>query len=548
MVPYMSYRNLGGMAEAKLEDWAHQVGITPNKTKYDKEGWDYFLQFPYETDLSVLTLDQRASRIECLVQVKGTDSQQARKSISLSNWERLVRTPLPSFFLVINYRSRNQPSEAYLIHIDKKWIESVLHRLRELGPEEVHNLHSKTLDLSWAKKEQLDSLDGEGLRRAILSHVSTGMAEYCKEKLEIQKNAGDPIPVLLQFTSVFDSEEEYWNSLIDFAIGLKENLLTSKLVVKEDIRFGIPASIQEKTEGLLSITRQPVIECVITFKNELNTLVSSFPADLYAPNWFFPGRKIPKIYFKERVVFEIGDAIIRPFNNEASVNFRFREAKPIRSIVDHANLWRLVLIVNELSGFTIEITGEDNLVIGSGKLGSPLEANLLDEGLLGIAHAVDNAYFVARYFNFPINKEVHLDQIMMQEKGLSELRQVCDVNNQINAVGGAVRAEAELTEEVAIPIIRRIVFDDICLLVVVVVAGQFTITDVLDNDWQDFVIEKPRRILQRHLIISNDDFSINHVDELLNEIIEKLDAQGIDTIISEEKDQKNAGEQPLRVS
>lgn len=533
MVIYMSDRNLGGMAEARLEDWAHQVGITPNKTKYDKEGWDYLLQFPYEADRSVLTLDERASRIECLVQVKGTDSKKARNSISLSNWERLVRTPLPSFFLVINYRSHNQPSEAYLIHIDKRWIESVFHRLRELGPEDAQNLHSKTLDLSWTKKEQLDSLDGEGLRSAILSHVNVGMAEYCKEKLDIQKNAGDPIPVLLEFTSAFDSEEELWNSLVDFAIGLKENLLTSKLIIKEDIRFGIPASIQEKTEGLLSITRQPVIECIITFKNELNTLVSSLSADLYAPNWFFPERKIPKIYFKERVVFEVGDAILRPFNNEATINFRFGQAKSRKSIVDHANLWRLILIANELSGFTLEIIGKDNLVIGSGKLGSPLEANILDEDLLDIAHAVDNAYFVARYFNFPINKEVHLDQIMMQIKELSELRQLCDVNNQIRTARASVGTDVELTEEVAIPIVRRIVFDDISLLIVVAVAGQFTVTNELDNDWQNLVIEKPRRVLQRHLIISNDDFSSNQVDNLLDEITKNLDTQGIDMLREE---------------
>jgi hypothetical protein len=535
-------RNVGGMAESQLENWAHQVGITPNKVSHDKEGWDYFLQFPFETNISAPTLDQRSSRIECLIQVKGTDTDKRRESISLSNWERLVRSPLPSFFLVINYASQNQPSEAHLIHVNKRWIESVLHKLRKLRPEEAKKLYSKTLDLTWMKIEKLDSFDGEGLKKAILSYVNVGMAEYCKEKLEIQKNAGNPIPSLLEITSVFNSEEEYWNSLIDFAIGLKKELPTSKMILKEDIRFGIPASVREETEGLISITRQPLIECNITFKNGLNTLVSSFPAELYSPYWFFNGQEIPKIYFKERAVFEIGNVIIRSFNHEASVNLNFAQAKPRKSIADHANLWQVILIISELSGITVEITSKDNLLLGSGKLNSPLESNLLDRSLLEIAHIVDNAYFVARNFNFPIGKEVHLSQIMKQEKVLSELRQLCDVNFQINALEGAVRAEAKLTEEVAVPLVRRIIFDDVSLLVAVAVAGQINIINVMDDGWEKYAIEKPRRVIQKHMIISNDNFSNEHVEKMLNEIIEKLDAQGVDTIISEDYGQENLGQ------
>jgi hypothetical protein len=527
----MSHRNIGGMAESKLEEWAHQVGITPNITKNDKEGWDYLLQFPFENDQSVPTLDQRASRIECLVQVKGTDSEKTRISISLSNWERLVRTPLPAFFLVVNYLSQNFPSKAYLIHVNKKYIEAVLHRLRKLKPEEEKNLHRKTLDLSWTENDRLNTLDGEGLKKAINSHVNAGMAEYCKEKLDVQKNVGEPIPFLLQFTSVFDSEENYWNTLIDFAIGLEKNLPTSKFLIQKDIRFGIPAETQEMNEGILSVTRQPIIECNIIFKNELNTLSSKFNADLYVPNWFFPGTEIPKEYFKERVVFEIGDATIRPFDNEVTINFKFIQAKSIKPIVEHANLWRLVQIITEPSGFSLEIVSKDGLVIGSGKQNLPLEGTIKDEGLLEIARAVDNAYFVARYFNFPISKTVHLDQIMKQETRLSELKQICDVNNQIDSVQGTVEFGAAFSEEVAVPIVKRIVFNGLSLLVVFAVSGKFIRNDVIEDMWQNFTIEKPRRILQKHSIISNDYFSNDDADKLLNQITETLDAMGIDIII-----------------
>lgn len=358
------------------------------------------------------------------------------------------------------------------------------------------------------------------------------MAEYCKAKSDIRNNAGDPASSLLEITWVFNSEEEHWKTLIDFAIGLKENIPAPKLVIKEDVRFGIPISVREETDWLLSITKQPVIECVLTFKNETNTLVSSFLAEFHAPYWFFKGHEIPKKYFKQRVVFEIGDAIIAPFNNEASINLKFKQANPNKNMVEHANLWRLVMIIYEPSGFTVEITSKDNISLGSGKLASLLETNVFEDGLLEIAHAVDNMYFIARHFDFPLNKVIHLGQIIAQEKILFELRQVCDINNQIDAVEGTVSTKGKILTEIAVPIIKRVIFDDTSLLVAVAVAGQITLTDVLDNNWQKFVINKPRRIIQRSLTIPNDKFSSELVEKMLNDITDKLDEQGIDIIVS----------------
>ena len=95
-------RDIGSMAQAQLEGWTAQVSITSNVAYQDKEGWDYFLQFP-ESSVSGLTLDLRPTRVECLVQVKGIETQKKRKQIRLSNWEKLVRTPLPAFFLIIQF-------------------------------------------------------------------------------------------------------------------------------------------------------------------------------------------------------------------------------------------------------------------------------------------------------------------------------------------------------------------------------------------------------------------------------------------------------------
>ena len=39
-------RDIGTMAQTKLEEWAAQISIKTNPAFMDKEGWDYLLQFP----------------------------------------------------------------------------------------------------------------------------------------------------------------------------------------------------------------------------------------------------------------------------------------------------------------------------------------------------------------------------------------------------------------------------------------------------------------------------------------------------------------------
>src|SRR5882724_10479121 len=41
-------RSVGKMGESVFEQWAHQVGIVPNKVQRDETGWDYFIEFPHE--------------------------------------------------------------------------------------------------------------------------------------------------------------------------------------------------------------------------------------------------------------------------------------------------------------------------------------------------------------------------------------------------------------------------------------------------------------------------------------------------------------------
>ncbi|MCP4425368.1 MAG: hypothetical protein GY803_12805, partial [Chloroflexi bacterium] len=130
-------RDIGDLAENKLIEWTIQAGITANKAYKDREGWDFILQFPFPELEVDIPLDRRDSRIECWVQVKGREAAKKSKSIKLSNWEKLIRSPLPAFFLIFDFGKENDPRNAYLVHVGEKWINIVLRKLRKFRSDDT---------------------------------------------------------------------------------------------------------------------------------------------------------------------------------------------------------------------------------------------------------------------------------------------------------------------------------------------------------------------------------------------------------------------------
>jgi hypothetical protein len=529
-------RDVGGMAEAELSKWAHQVKITPNKSVFDREAWDYLLQFPFPETEKGITLDTRPSRIECLVQVKGLETVQTRKSIKLSNWERLVRSPLPAFFLIIDFGTQDNPNNAYLVHVGEMWINKVLHRLRELSSEDPESLNKKYLDLTWNQSSRLATLNGVGLKNAIEVHIGDSMKEYQLRKIEIRETAGDPIPAQMHISTAFETGEELWTKLVDFAIGIREEISTSSMMLEEDVRFNIPARCSHyDSEGILRVTGRPTVASNLILRNKTNTLRSVFPAQLYTPYWLFAGTPIPEQYVKERVNFEIGDIIIHPKSKEALVNLHFSQAKEFQSLREHANLWRVVSILQETQtdDCIIEVQdGKDN-VLESGKL-PKLALPPPDERLLKVARAVDNLWFLARHFDISPDTKMMLSHIVQQQLVTEQLRQLCDINYPIDCITGEIDEvdnDAISEFEAAIPFLRKVAFNTISIIVGVALAGPLTKMTDESTGRSPFKIEKPRRILLRHYVVQNDDEEGKILQErLLEELSDELQNRGCEVI------------------
>ena len=181
------------MGELTLASWASQ-GRRPqaHKSDPDETGWDFILELPSELDMPghiTLPLDMVSPAIQCLVQVKSTDSSLRESSEAGANWARLVKSPLPAFFLILDFRGKDCCQRAYLVHVGEVNIRQVLRRLRELSPGDRPKLHEKTLRVTYSENDELSSLDGNGLLQAIRRYADD-LPSYTAWKQAVLRDVG----------------------------------------------------------------------------------------------------------------------------------------------------------------------------------------------------------------------------------------------------------------------------------------------------------------------------------------------------------------------
>lgn len=126
-------RDLGAVSESIVQKWAAEAGCVANKAMRDRTGWDFIFEVPPEPPLRATPLDRQRAETQCFIQVKASDNTSGRRSVRLSNWKRLIQTPLPAFFLILEFDGKNDPQRAYLVHVWEGHIRRVTERLRRIS-------------------------------------------------------------------------------------------------------------------------------------------------------------------------------------------------------------------------------------------------------------------------------------------------------------------------------------------------------------------------------------------------------------------------------
>lgn len=322
----MSERDLGDMGEDTFKLWCSSAGMTANGSRLDKNGWDFYVEFPFPEDASVdLDLDEKAPPIECKVQVKATDSEKSSIQIKLSNLHKLIKYQGPAFLCVICFDGQISAQRAYFVHIDKCVIERVLKRLRELSNAGDTEEHKKSLSLEYAD-HCLTGLTGACVKNKILSIIGQSPVEYVKTKQQLVETLGYENGRNIAHFTV--SGKNSVADLVDLSLGLKDEVKVSNFSAHK-VRFGLksPAPIFNGS-GIIKIHPDPVCDATVSFRSDQFTPPISFAAKFYSSQFnSFVGAQGSKV----RLLGDFFDIVIS-FSGKVNVSFSFsaEKAYPLR--------------------------------------------------------------------------------------------------------------------------------------------------------------------------------------------------------------------------
>lgn len=258
------------MGEAILAQWASQLGLPINQAHQDLHGWDFLLEidrFFNHSPVSSQPPDKTLS-LKAFVQVKATDKLSPRIQVKLDNLERLIKSPYPSFILVLAYHGSDNPVDAFLIHIEGDIFRQVLLRLRQADSKKDVPLRKQSMAVRCLPEHRLQQPNSISLKDKIVSFIGAQPEQYCDNKLRHLNEVGyekgkKEIRVLFQG---FDNPLDAQSALVDLSLGILPSIQCGRIDIY-DSRFGIPASDPEAVlhDGMLELIPKPAFTTEITF-------------------------------------------------------------------------------------------------------------------------------------------------------------------------------------------------------------------------------------------------------------------------------------------
>ncbi|MBK1986844.1 hypothetical protein A0J48_004680 [Sphaerospermopsis aphanizomenoides BCCUSP55] len=337
----MQDRDLGPLGETEFRKLCNQVGITIHKSEMDRTGWDFFVEFPWKQD-NLSPQDMLPAPLECKIQVKSTDKQRKRESITLSNLHRLIKAKMPAFYCFIEFDGKSEPQAIYLVHVDRKIIEKTLKKIREIENEENGDqLNKHTLDISYGDADRLADITGKSLKSEIEKRIPEGMEKYIENKNKLLNTLGfEDGRYNFNFTLASDDPIR---DILDLSLGIRKEIDLDNSTI-HDKRFGILAKTPyiERDGGILSLQVKP-LEAELKFKEYKFSSGISFPAKLYISPF---NEFIPKERIKLRVESRFFEFIIESNQN---INFSIRSYAEGSSLKELKNFLQVMTILEKSS-------------------------------------------------------------------------------------------------------------------------------------------------------------------------------------------------------
>ncbi|MBA2926530.1 DUF4365 domain-containing protein [Pseudomonas sp. P7] len=272
-------RDLGTAAENYFIAWCAAAGITANKSVSDMNGWDVFIEINNDEKKHNLETIHEGI-VEAKIQIKATDSVNKWVSVELSNLKKMATTPLPSFYVLMEFDGEATPQRAYLLHIDKTQIAAILERTaKTITKDSDAKLNKKTMRLKF--HDEITPLSPSKLKEMISNHIGKSHLSYMDTKRKHLRNAGyEDGTHRIQFSIKGD---EQLRSLIDISLGQKGKV-DIEAVHGTTLRFGVTtehAGLSSDSAVLEMPDVIPDMKGSLTFRDQKTGRSLTFPVDLY---------------------------------------------------------------------------------------------------------------------------------------------------------------------------------------------------------------------------------------------------------------------------
>jgi hypothetical protein len=415
-------RDVGEIGENVLAQWAAQVGITANRVRRDRTGWDFLLELPlsHQGRSGNLPLDRQKKPAQCLIQLKSSDHPRGRVSIKLDNCFRLVQSPLAAFVLVLEFGGSNDCEGAFLVHFDESQIHRILRRIREVGVESAGKpLHQSTLSFRYSDAHQLSTIDGNGLLSRLKEEIGDPDTYATRKEALLRtvgyETGGQFINATVHF-ALRDEADDPHDLLVDWSLGLVESLDIAAGAKLFDDRFGIlhPTPIRTfPSEG--RIKSQPSGKGLLRLRTLDGKSERLMPAVLFgskAVDGFVPDEK-----HKIRIAAPFLDVLI-PISKLDIWTCRIRIPDPDTALplTELRSLSDMLLLFGDAAtagGLEVEVSVDEHSFSGTLLSDWDIGSNRLE-----LATAIRAAAQISKYFGIPKDMSTTINQLYRERSAL----------------------------------------------------------------------------------------------------------------------------------
>ncbi|MGC6386664.1 hypothetical protein ACMV8I_03235 [Ewingella sp. S1.OA.A_B6] len=268
-------------------------------------GWDYILDFPFESGCA--SSDTAQGPIESKVQIKSTTKNRRFSPVKLSNLLRFCKSPLPTFFLFMEFGTSKNPQDLFLVHFDNALIKESLTKIRQAeqggGKKKLNN---SSMRISYNDSHKLNSISGLDLKKMIEKYIPKGMSDYSLEKIKFTESVGfESGSGVIKFST---ADEKSVIGMIEACLGYDKEVEVIDVIINEE-RFGIELAspLHKAPKATLKISPTDSSMSVnVKFREDKYSASIDFPAKIYIP----PIPNLPEKFFRIRLKTAFLDIMI----------------------------------------------------------------------------------------------------------------------------------------------------------------------------------------------------------------------------------------------